>query len=79
MNTLANKECYLLSLVRAIEGMEHTPFPFLCAATMVEYLIQISGYGNNYDNFICDHFPPAMWTFDMRAGKMTYQNRCATY
>jgi hypothetical protein len=57
--TLFDKEKYLLSLVDAIVRMKRTPFPFLCAATMVEYLIKISGYHNAdaYARFICDHFP----------------------
>jgi hypothetical protein len=69
MNALADKKNHLLSLVGAIERMEHTPFPFLCAATMVEYLIQISGYGSNYDNFICDHFPASYVNFRYVGGQ----------
>lgn len=49
--------------------MEQTPFPFLCAATMVEYLIQISGYGNNYDTFVCDYFPNSYAQFRYDGGQ----------
>jgi hypothetical protein len=62
-STLFDKEKHLLSLVDAIVRMEQTPFPFLCAATMIEYLIRISGYGDNYINFICDHLPGGYQNF----------------
>lgn len=72
-STLSEKEQYLLGLVDAIVRMEQTPFPFLCAATMVEYLIKISGYNAEskdiYSDFIKEYFPLSYKQFNYESGK----------
>lgn len=68
-STLSAKEQYLLGLVDAIVKMEPTPFPFLCTATMVEYLMKISGYGDKYAKFVSDNFPSSYKDFQYNNGK----------
>ncbi|MDA8051228.1 MAG: hypothetical protein M0002_14710 [Rhodospirillales bacterium] len=62
------RDC-LLGLVEAIQKMEPTPLPFLCAAAMIEYLSKLAG-GGDYVAFIKDKFPPRYRNFQ-------YGSRCA--
>jgi len=59
---------HLLGLVDSIVRMEHTPFPFLCAASMIDNLVNITGYRNNYSGFVRKFFPEEYKEF-------TYKNK----
>ena len=68
-SNLVDKKDHLLGLVDSIARMEHTPFPFLCAATMVEFISNLSGHGNSYDSFVCTYLPEQYRNFEYRAGE----------